>query len=166
MSRHSQFSQFFLGSHPSDYARLVLCPLRTNVSNAAALPVARALILCYDESKPPDFSEYLAECDARRAWISGFNGSAGMLPTIHYILPFDHVSYLCPGVAVITQTSANMFTDGRYFLQAGQQLDRHVPTLSRSWSRDKADNVNSTTATGSYRNKEIKVRTTMRSLMD
>ncbi|KAB5591204.1 X-Pro aminopeptidase [Ceratobasidium theobromae] len=48
-------------------------------------------------------SEYLAECDARRAFISGFDGSAGC--------------------AVITTTGAFMFTDGRYFLQAGQQLD-------------------------------------------
>jgi Xaa-Pro aminopeptidase len=27
----------------------------------------------------PDFSEYPAECDNRRAFISGFNGSAGLL---------------------------------------------------------------------------------------
>ncbi|EJD43382.1 Creatinase/aminopeptidase [Auricularia subglabra TFB-10046 SS5] len=48
-------------------------------------------------------SEYLADCDARRAFISGFDGSAGC--------------------AVITHNHALMFTDGRYFLQAGQQLD-------------------------------------------
>jgi Xaa-Pro aminopeptidase len=28
----------------------------------------------------PDFSEYSAECDKRRAFISGFNGSAGLFP--------------------------------------------------------------------------------------
>ncbi|KAF8581277.1 Creatinase/aminopeptidase [Ramaria rubella] len=48
-------------------------------------------------------SEYLAECDARRAFISGFNGSAGC--------------------AIITRKEALLFTDGRYFLQASQQLD-------------------------------------------
>ncbi|KAL9709797.1 hypothetical protein Ac2012v2_006851 [Leucoagaricus gongylophorus] len=48
-------------------------------------------------------SEYLAECDERRAFISGFNGSAGC--------------------AVITRTEAFLFTDGRYFLQAEKQLD-------------------------------------------
>ena len=49
-------------------------------------------------------SEYLAACDARRAYISGFTGSSGL--------------------AVIPATGkAQLFTDGRYFLQASQQLD-------------------------------------------
>ncbi|KAH7332769.1 putative Xaa-Pro aminopeptidase P [Rhizoctonia solani] len=48
-------------------------------------------------------SEYLADCDARRAFISGFDGSAGC--------------------AVISTSGAFLFTDGRYFLQAEQQLD-------------------------------------------
>ena len=43
-------------------------------------------------------SEYPAECDARRAWISHFTGSAG--------------------TAVVTQQHALLWTDGRYFLQA------------------------------------------------
>ncbi|KAJ3872211.1 peptidase M24, structural domain-containing protein [Lentinula edodes] len=50
-------------------------------------------------------SEYIASCDERRAWISGFNGSAGC--------------------AIITLDKALMFTDGRYFLQASQQMDRN-----------------------------------------
>ncbi|KAI0236769.1 hypothetical protein L0F63_001889 [Massospora cicadina] len=48
-------------------------------------------------------SEYIAEVDARRAFISGFDGSAGL--------------------AVITLDKAALFTDGRYYLQAGRQLD-------------------------------------------
>ncbi|KXN80946.1 putative Xaa-Pro aminopeptidase P [Leucoagaricus sp. SymC.cos] len=48
-------------------------------------------------------SEYLAEPDKRRAYISGFNGSAGC--------------------AIVTLTEAFLFTDGRYFLQAEKQLD-------------------------------------------
>ncbi|KAI9139668.1 putative Xaa-Pro aminopeptidase P [Paraphysoderma sedebokerense] len=48
-------------------------------------------------------SEYIAACDGRRAYISGFTGSAG--------------------VAVITLDQAALWTDGRYFLQASQQLD-------------------------------------------
>ncbi|KAF8700047.1 Creatinase aminopeptidase, partial [Rhizoctonia solani] len=48
-------------------------------------------------------SEYLADCDARRAFISGFDGSAGC--------------------AIISASGAFLFTDGRYFLQAEQQLD-------------------------------------------
>ncbi|CAO3695992.1 unnamed protein product [Rhizopus stolonifer] len=48
-------------------------------------------------------SEYIAECDQRRHWISGFTGSAGF--------------------AIVTLSNASLFTDGRYFLQASQQLD-------------------------------------------
>ncbi|KAF9527431.1 putative Xaa-Pro aminopeptidase P [Crepidotus variabilis] len=50
-------------------------------------------------------SEYLASCDERRAFISGFNGSAGC--------------------AVVTPEDAFLFTDGRYFLQAEKQLDNN-----------------------------------------
>ncbi|QRW10590.1 X-Pro aminopeptidase [Ceratobasidium sp. AG-Ba] len=60
-------------------------------------------------------SEYLAKCDTRRAFISGFDGSAGC--------------------AVITPTRAFLFTDGRYFLQAEQQLDRaYVHWLPSNWT--------------------------------
>jgi Xaa-Pro aminopeptidase len=48
-------------------------------------------------------SEYIADRDARRAFISDFTGSAG--------------------TAVITHTDARLWTDGRYFLQANMQLD-------------------------------------------
>ncbi|GJJ10622.1 hypothetical protein Clacol_004849 [Clathrus columnatus] len=48
-------------------------------------------------------SEYIDACDARRAFISGFDGSAG--------------------TAIITHKEALLFTDGRYYLQAGKQLD-------------------------------------------
>ncbi|KAJ7249434.1 putative Xaa-Pro aminopeptidase P [Mycena rebaudengoi] len=50
-------------------------------------------------------SEYLADCDERRAFISGFNGSSGC--------------------AIVTSKEAFLFTDGRYFLQAEQQLDNN-----------------------------------------
>ncbi|KAF8886119.1 peptidase M24, structural domain-containing protein [Infundibulicybe gibba] len=56
-------------------------------------------------------SEYLAHCDKRRAFVSGFNGSAGC--------------------AVVTLKEAFMFTDGRYFLQAGKQLDHRNWTLMK-----------------------------------
>lgn len=48
-------------------------------------------------------SEYIAACDQRRAFISGFDGSSGNV--------------------IVTTTAAALFTDGRYFLQAEQQLD-------------------------------------------
>ncbi|PIN25663.1 Xaa-Pro aminopeptidase [Handroanthus impetiginosus] len=48
-------------------------------------------------------SEFIAECYTRRAYISGFTGSAG--------------------TAVVTKDKAALWTDGRYFLQAEQQLN-------------------------------------------
>ncbi|KAI0777354.1 Creatinase/aminopeptidase [Trametes elegans] len=51
------------------------------------------------------FSEYIAKCDERRAYISGFTGSAGC--------------------AIVTPKDAYLFTDGRYFLQASKQLDQN-----------------------------------------
>ncbi|KAG9311846.1 Creatinase/aminopeptidase [Chiua virens] len=67
-------------------------------------------------SEDEHFSEYPSEADKRRGFISGFNGSAGC--------------------AIVTLNDAYLFTDGRYFLQAEQQLDtttwsdvpRDVPT--------------------------------------
>ncbi|KDQ10491.1 hypothetical protein BOTBODRAFT_36195 [Botryobasidium botryosum FD-172 SS1] len=50
-------------------------------------------------------SEYLADCDARRAFISGFNGSAGC--------------------AIVTLQEAFIFVDGRYYLQAEKQIDQN-----------------------------------------
>jgi Xaa-Pro aminopeptidase len=56
-------------------------------------------------------SEYPCDSDLRRGYISGFSGSAGC--------------------AVITNTQAALFTDGRYFLQAGQQLEPNTWTLMK-----------------------------------
>ncbi|KAH6975883.1 putative Xaa-Pro aminopeptidase P [Ilyonectria sp. MPI-CAGE-AT-0026] len=56
-------------------------------------------------------SEYIAECDARREFISGFTGSAGC--------------------AVITLQSAALATDGRYFNQAASQLDSNWTLLKQ-----------------------------------
>ncbi len=50
----------------------------------------------------PHQSEYVADYYKGRAWISGFTGSAGTV--------------------VITQDNANLWTDGRYFIQAENQL--------------------------------------------
>lgn len=73
-------------------------------------------------------SEYIAPCDGRRAFISGFTGSAGC--------------------AVITHDKAALATDGRYFNQASKQLDdnwlllkqgiQDVPTW-QEWSAEQAE---------------------------
>lgn len=59
-------------------------------------------LLCISAEPCTDASEFLAECDTRRAWLTGFTGSAGC--------------------AVVTQNDARCWADGRYFLQAEKQL--------------------------------------------
>jgi len=56
-------------------------------------------------------SEYIAHCDARRTFISGFSGSAGC--------------------AVVTTDKAALATDGRYFNQAAKQLDSNWTLLKQ-----------------------------------
>lgn len=54
-------------------------------------------------STDPHQSEYVADHWSCRAWISGFNGSAGTV--------------------AVTLKEAGLWTDSRYFLQAAQQLE-------------------------------------------
>lgn len=56
-------------------------------------------------------SEYVGEHFKARAYITGFTGSAG--------------------TAVITLDEAGLWTDGRYFLQAGKQLEGTTITLRK-----------------------------------
>ncbi len=60
-------------------------------------------------SSDPHQSEYVPECWKRRQWISGFTGSAG--------------------TAVVTMDQAGLWTDGRYHVQAREELDPGVYTL-------------------------------------
>lgn len=52
--------------------------------------------------------EYVAECDARLAWLTGFTGSAGF--------------------AAVTRDVAGVFVDGRYRVQVKAQVDLSVYT--------------------------------------
>lgn len=45
----------------------------------------------------------MADCDQRRAFVTGFDGSSG--------------------VAVVTLDDALLWTDARYFIQADEQMD-------------------------------------------
>ncbi|KAG5286996.1 xaa-pro aminopeptidase [Histoplasma ohiense] len=58
-------------------------------------------------------SEYIAHCDGRREFISGFTGSAGC--------------------AIVSMTKAALSTDGRYFNQAAKQLDSNWILLKRGF---------------------------------
>ncbi|RDB30249.1 putative Xaa-Pro aminopeptidase P [Hypsizygus marmoreus] len=79
-------------------------------------------------------SEYLAHCDERRAFISGFNGSAGC--------------------AVVTPKDAYLFTDGRYFLQAAKQLDQNWTLMKQglpdvpTWQDFLSKNLDASTRIG------------------
>lgn len=57
-------------------------------------------------------SEYVAPCDQQRAFISGFTGSAG--------------------TAIVTLKEALLWTDGRYYLQASQELDENWTLMKES----------------------------------
>lgn len=59
-------------------------------------------------------SEYIAPCDARREYLTGFTGSSG--------------------TAVVTLQEAALWTDGRYFLQADQQLDKQHWKLMKQFT--------------------------------
>ena len=62
-------------------------------------------------SNDPHMSEYTPAHWQCRQWISGFNGSAG--------------------TAVVTLEKAALWTDSRYFLAAGQQLEGTPFTLMK-----------------------------------
>jgi len=82
---------------------LKLNQLRTLLKSSKKSPISfHALII---PSSDAHGSEYLAECDKRMSYISHFTGSAG--------------------TAVVTLEKAALWTDGRYFLQAGKELDEN-----------------------------------------
>ncbi|XP_059489663.1 uncharacterized protein LOC132204848 [Neocloeon triangulifer] len=64
-----------------------------------SLNIAAYIVLTNDDHQ----SEYVADYDERRRFISGFSGSSGW--------------------AVVTKNESALWTDSRYFLQADQQLD-------------------------------------------
>jgi len=83
--------------------------MRGSGGNGAVLTEAiHALIIPSGDAHQ---SEYIADCDCRRAYVSGFTGSAG--------------------TAIVTEKDAALWTDGRYFLSASQQLDPDSWTLMK-----------------------------------
>ncbi|KAI0001349.1 Creatinase/aminopeptidase [Russula compacta] len=86
-------------------------PIREHVDTYARLAELRKLMakdnLDYYvvPSEDAHQSEYTAEADKRREWITNFSGSAGQ--------------------AIISKTAAYFVTDSRYWLQAEQELDQN-----------------------------------------
>ncbi|CEP17829.1 hypothetical protein [Parasitella parasitica] len=99
--KYMQFIRSYSSSLQSD-AGSKLAALRASMNNLDALIVP---------SEDAHQSEYTANCDDRRAWLSGFTGSAGC--------------------AIVTKKDASLFTDGRYFLQASKELDQRHWTLMK-----------------------------------
>ncbi|MFH2052453.1 MAG: aminopeptidase P family protein [bacterium] len=84
---------------------------RDKVAALRRLMKKHGLAAYYVPSADPHQSEYLPEDWKLRAWLSGFTGSAGEL--------------------VVGARQAGLWTDGRYFLQAGMQLEGSGITLMR-----------------------------------
>jgi len=76
--------------------------MNKNLSDLRALLSAARVDAFIIGSGDAHQSEYVAACEKRRAFISGFTGSAG--------------------TAIVTADSALLWTDGRYFNQAAQEL--------------------------------------------
>lgn len=79
---------------------------------ASTPPIDALLIPSADEHQ----SEYPPSCADRRAFVTGFTGSAGE--------------------ALITADRAYLWTDGRYWTQAQQELDPDLYSLQRSGAPD------------------------------
>ena len=72
---------------------------------------ARGLSAYVQPSSDPHQSEYVADYWQSRAWLSGFDGSAGLV--------------------IVTPDHAGLWTDSRYFLQAEEQLRNNEVELHR-----------------------------------
>lgn len=77
--------------------------IQQRVSGLRAYMKAHGLNAFIFPSTDPHMSEYAPDHWKAREWISGFNGSAG--------------------TAVVTDNKAALWTDSRYFLAAGEQLE-------------------------------------------
>ncbi len=84
---------------------------RDKVAALRRLMKKHGLAAYFVPSADPHQSEYLPEDWKARAWLSGFTGSAGEL--------------------LVGPRQAGLWTDGRYFLQAGMQLEGSGITLMR-----------------------------------
>ncbi len=76
--------------------------VRARIEQLRRLMARAGLDAYYVPSTDPHQSEYVPDCWQRRRFLSGFTGSAGDV--------------------VVTRRAAGLWTDGRYFLQAAQEL--------------------------------------------
>lgn len=77
-------------------------PIPQRLSDLRKVMKQQEINACIIPAADPHLSEYIASHWKIREWISGFTGSAGTV--------------------VVTETRAGLWTDSRYFLQAGGEL--------------------------------------------
>lgn len=108
------------GSQESVYSSDSLCVSTREVNTTQRLLALRRKMVEHDlccyvvPSEDEHQSEYVSPADQRRAFISGFNGSAGVACITRDLLNFNTDEP--EGKSVLS-------TDGRYFNQASQELD-------------------------------------------
>ncbi|KYH28348.1 aminopeptidase [Clostridium colicanis DSM 13634] len=90
---------------------MIIIEVRERIEKLRSLMKERGIDAYIVPSSDPHQSEYVAEHYTARAFITGFTGSAG--------------------TAVITLKDAGLWTDGRYFIQAENQLKDTGVTLFR-----------------------------------
>jgi Xaa-Pro aminopeptidase len=112
---------------------------RDKVAKLRALMREHGLAAYLVPSEDAHQSEYIAKWDARRAFLTGFTGSAGFAiilanePSASSSLSrFSSSNITGNGPNEGLGAGAALWTDGRYFLQAEQQLDPSVWTLMRA----------------------------------
>lgn len=105
-------------------------PITKRLTDLRALMTQHKVDYYFVPSRDAHDNEYLPDCWQRRAFISGFDGSAGDV--------------------LVGLDTAYLWTDPRYFLQAEQQLDHNAFTLMKqlqgvdapihTWLKDNAKN--------------------------
>lgn len=107
------------GANESVYSSDAICQVK-NVNTSKRLLALRKQMVkhelcCYIvPSEDEHQSEYVSQADERRAFISGFSGSAGVACITRDLLNFNVEE---------PEGKAILSTDGRYFNQASQELD-------------------------------------------
>ncbi|CCF59033.1 hypothetical protein KAFR_0F04380 [Kazachstania africana CBS 2517] len=104
----------------SVYSSDTLCKTSREINTTGRLLALRKLMQKHDlgcyivPSEDEHQSEYVSLADQRRAFISGFSGSAGVACITRDVLNFNNDDHV--GKSILS-------TDGRYFNQALQELD-------------------------------------------
>ncbi|QEU62362.1 Fra1 [Kluyveromyces lactis] len=118
--RHSHFGNPPLSpTSESIYSTDSICQLKSTETAKRLLALRKQMathdLCCYIiPSEDEHQSEYVSQADERRAFISGFTGSAGVACVTRDVLNFN--TDKPEGEAILS-------TDGRYFNQASQELD-------------------------------------------